>query len=127
MTLSMSPMNVTYAPRYLFHFEGSILFSICFLIQVHSNQPGNLFFFQQISSYGGQSARPVGGGVPGHPMNDPPILGLGGVVSGANVNDRSTSFGGGRPNMPLPPDASNTLFVEGLPSSCTRREVARIL
>ncbi|KGN57648.1 RNA-binding protein 2 isoform X2 [Cucumis sativus] len=80
----------------------------------------------QISSYGGQSARPVGGGVPGHPMNDPPILGLGGVVSGANVNDRSTSFGGGRPNMPLPPDASNTLFVEGLPSSCTRREVAHI-
>ncbi|KAA0050536.1 RNA-binding protein 2-like isoform X1 [Cucumis melo var. makuwa] len=80
----------------------------------------------QISSYGGQSARPVGGGVPGHLMNDPPILGIGGVVSGANVNDRSTSFGGGRPNIPLPPDASNTLFVEGLPSSCTRREVAHI-
>lgn len=86
------------------------------------------FLFQQISSYGGgQSARPVGGGVPGHSVNEPPIVGIGGVISGANVNDRSTSFGGGRPNVPLPPDASNTLFVEGLPSSCTRREVARIL
>ncbi|XP_022141032.1 RNA-binding protein 2-like isoform X2 [Momordica charantia] len=81
----------------------------------------------QISSYGGgQSARPVSGGVPGHPVNDPPIVGIGGVVSGANVNDRSASFGVGRPNVPLPPDASNTLFVEGLPSSCTRREVAHI-
>lgn len=27
----------------------------------------------------------------------------------------------------LPPDASNTLYVEGLPSNCSRREVARIL
>lgn len=81
----------------------------------------------KISSYGEQSARPVGGGVPGHSINDPPpIVGIGGVVSGANVNDRSASFGGGRPNVPLPPDASNTLFVEGLPSSCTRREIAHI-
>jgi len=27
----------------------------------------------------------------------------------------------------LPSDASNTLYVEGLPSNCSRREVARIL
>lgn len=27
----------------------------------------------------------------------------------------------------LPPDASPTLYIEGLPSDCTRREVARIL
>lgn len=36
----------------------------------------------------------------------------------------------GRPSgelLRLPPDASNTLFVEGLPSNCSRREVARIL
>lgn len=29
--------------------------------------------------------------------------------------------------IPLPPDASNTLFVEGLPRDATEREVARIL
>lgn len=31
------------------------------------------------------------------------------------------------PMNPLPPDASNTLYVEGLPSDITRREVSRIL
>ncbi|GMP70649.1 hypothetical protein CsSME_00029417 [Camellia sinensis var. sinensis] len=33
-------------------------------------------------------------------------------------------LGDGRP---LPSDASSTLFVEGLPANCTRREVSRIL
>lgn len=32
-----------------------------------------------------------------------------------------------REPLPLPPDASNTLYVEGLPSNCSRREVSRIL
>lgn len=32
-----------------------------------------------------------------------------------------------REPLPLPPDASNTLYVEGLPSNCSTREVARIL
>ncbi|CAL1412756.1 unnamed protein product [Linum trigynum] len=32
----------------------------------------------------------------------------------------------GRDTVPLPPDASNTLYVEGLPPDCTRREVAHI-
>ncbi|KAG7587318.1 RNA recognition motif domain [Arabidopsis thaliana x Arabidopsis arenosa] len=31
-----------------------------------------------------------------------------------------------RETLPLPPDASNTLYVEGLPSNCSRREVAHI-
>ncbi|KAF8106904.1 hypothetical protein N665_0130s0070 [Sinapis alba] len=31
-----------------------------------------------------------------------------------------------REPLPLPPDASNTLYVEGLPSNCSRREVAHI-
>jgi len=31
-----------------------------------------------------------------------------------------------RPDEHLPPDASNTLFVEGLPADCTRREAAHI-
>lgn len=29
--------------------------------------------------------------------------------------------------VPLPPDASSTLYIEGLPPDCTKREVARIL
>ncbi|WZY98485.1 hypothetical protein YC2023_070814 [Brassica napus] len=32
----------------------------------------------------------------------------------------------GRELLRLPPDASNTLFVEGLPSNCSRREVSHI-
>ncbi|KFK42088.1 hypothetical protein AALP_AA2G209400 [Arabis alpina] len=31
-----------------------------------------------------------------------------------------------REPLPLPPDASNTLYVEGLPANCSRREVAHI-
>lgn len=32
-----------------------------------------------------------------------------------------------RETLPLPPDASNTLYIEGLPADSSRREVARIL
>ncbi|CAL1366439.1 unnamed protein product [Linum trigynum] len=70
----------------------------------------------QAPSYGGngQSARPMGAGMgsmePG----------------GASMNDRNLGFGGGRSDLSLPPDASSTLFVEGLPSDCTRREVSHI-
>ncbi|KAJ0751490.1 hypothetical protein HanLR1_Chr05g0193961 [Helianthus annuus] len=32
-----------------------------------------------------------------------------------------------RETLPLPADASSTIYIEGLPSNCTRREVARIL
>ncbi|KAM0934644.1 putative RNA recognition motif domain, nucleotide-binding alpha-beta plait domain superfamily [Dioscorea sansibarensis] len=32
----------------------------------------------------------------------------------------------GRPETPLPLDASNTLYVDGLPADCTQREVAHI-
>lgn len=42
------------------------------------------------------------------------------------ANDLSMGLGG-RSKISLPPDASCTLFVEGLPANCTRREVARIL
>nr|VDD37202.1 unnamed protein product [Brassica oleracea] len=48
-------------------------------------------------------------------------------------NGRGLGFGQqdlvGRPSrelLRLPPDASNTLFVEGLPSNCSRREVSHI-
>ncbi|OMO87899.1 hypothetical protein CCACVL1_08682 [Corchorus capsularis] len=80
----------------------------------------------QMSSYGGsQSARPMSGAMPGRSVDDPRIMGIGSVDPGQPVKDRTLGFGG-RPDPPLPPDASSTLFVEGLPSDCTRREVSHI-
>lgn len=81
--------------------------------------------YQQISSYsGGQSARHMSGGMSSRPVDDPRIVGM---DPGTSAKDRALGLGGGRPEVPLPPDASSTLFVEGLPSDCSRREVARIL
>lgn len=83
---------------------------------------------QQISSYGGgQSARHMSGGMAGRPVDDPRIAGIGGMDPGTTAKDRALGLGGGRAEVPLPPDATSTLFVEGLPSNCTQREVARIL
>ncbi|XP_024029775.1 RNA-binding protein 1 [Morus notabilis] len=81
----------------------------------------------QVSSYGsGQPGRPLGGGMPGRTVDDPRLVGIGGIDPGTTVKDRPLGFSGGRPEVPLPPDASSTLFVEGLPANCTRREVAHI-
>ncbi|KAH9780229.1 hypothetical protein KPL71_008005 [Citrus sinensis] len=77
----------------------------------------------QISSYsGGQSARHMSGGMPSRPVDDPRIVGIGGMDPGPSAKDRALGLGGGRSEVPLPPDASSTLFVEGLPSDCSRRE-----
>ncbi|CAN6705971.1 unnamed protein product [Malus baccata var. baccata] len=81
----------------------------------------------QISSYsGGQSARNMSGGPPGRAVEDPRMMGIGGVDPGAPAKDRVLGMGSGRPDAPLPPGATSTLFVEGLPPNCTRREVAHI-
>lgn len=68
------------------------------------------------------------------PMGEPSLMGRPGpeLVS----NGRGVGFGGplpvdtmarpARETVPLPPDASNTLYVEGLPPNCTKREVAHI-
>ncbi|CAN0892147.1 RNA-binding protein 2 [Linum grandiflorum] len=80
-------------------------------------------------------ARNMGGGMGGLPPVDPAVMGrprptgppnmgtngFGGHPPGPNAMHRS-----GRDTVPLPPDASNTLYVEGLPHDCTRREVAHI-
>ncbi|CAI0452544.1 unnamed protein product [Linum tenue] len=72
----------------------------------------------QASSYGG------GNGQPARSMG----TGMGSMEpGGAPMSDRNLGFGGGRSDLSLPPDASSTLYVEGLPSDCTRREVSRIL
>ncbi|XP_074319896.1 RNA-binding protein 1-like [Silene latifolia] len=52
---------------------------------------------------------------------------MGGVMDpGMSLNGRGSNLGSGRSEVPLPPDASSTIFVEGLPSNCSRREVAHI-
>lgn len=81
-------------------------------------------------------ARSVGG-LPGHSLSDPSVMGHPGGGHDLARNGRNVNYGGQLPvdtasmpgpeTVPLPPDASSTLYVEGLPSDSTRREVARIL
>lgn len=110
-------------------------FSSCyFLRQVPSFTSG-----EGGSTFGVGMGRPVGGGgLPGMPISDPGAIGRPGPV-GSDIasNGRAMGYGNqlpldamprpGRDTVPLPPDASNTLYVEGLPSDSKRREVARIL
>ncbi|KAF1884714.1 hypothetical protein Lal_00028600, partial [Lupinus albus] len=78
------------------------------------------------------------GGFPGHSLADPSVMGHhGGGGPDLTPNGRGVSYSGQLPvdavfrpgpeTVPLPPDASNTLYVEGLPSDCTKRDAARIL
>ncbi|XP_061352444.1 RNA-binding protein 1-like [Gastrolobium bilobum] len=81
----------------------------------------------QVSSYGpGQSTRTFGGRVPSRSIDDSHVTSIGGVDRGTNAKDKILGFSSGRDDYSLPPDATSTLFVEGLPSNCTRREVAHI-
>ncbi|KHG04462.1 RNA-binding with multiple splicing 2 [Gossypium arboreum] len=91
----------------------------------------------EASTFGGLG-RAVGVAMPARPMADPPVMGRpASAAPDLALNGGNVSFGGqfpidpmarlGRDILPLPPDASNTLFVEGLPPDSTRREVARIL
>ncbi|XP_065863098.1 RNA-binding protein 1-like isoform X1 [Euphorbia lathyris] len=78
-----------------------------------------------IASYGGgQPARPIGG-MPSRPVDELRVVSMRNLDPGFTVKERM-GVGRGRPEAPLPPDASSTLFIEGLPSDCTRREVAHI-
>ncbi|GMI90808.1 hypothetical protein like AT1G21320 [Hibiscus trionum] len=90
----------------------------------------------EASALGGLG-NPVVGSMPGRPMVDPPVMGRPGSAAPHLVpNGRNVGYGNqlpvdamsmlGRDTVPLPPDASNTLYVEGLPSDSTRREVAHI-
>ncbi|KHG27974.1 RNA-binding with multiple splicing [Gossypium arboreum] len=91
----------------------------------------------EASAFGG-SGRAVGGAMPVHPIADPPLMGrLGSAAPDLSPNGHNIGYSGqhpvdaiarpGRDTVPLPPDASNTLYVEGFPPDSTRREVARIL
>ncbi|CAN1235070.1 RNA-binding protein 2 [Linum perenne] len=92
---------------------------------------------QGLPALGGDGfARNIGGGMGGLPAPDSSVMGRS-RATGGPPNMPVGGFGGHRPaantmprssrdTVPLPPDASNTLYVEGLPHDCTRREVAHI-
>lgn len=98
----------------------------------------------QISSFSSGEASTIGGlgltrgvgGLHGHSLPDPSVMGRH-VGGGPDLsNGRGIPYGIQRPvdalsrpgpeTSPLPPDASSTLYVEGLPSDSTKREVAHI-
>ena len=101
---------------------------------------------KQLASFNSGEASTIGGvglgrgvgGLPGPSLADPAVMGRPGG-SGPDIarNGRNVNYGSQLPvdavsrpgpeTVPLPPDASSTLYVEGLPSDSTRREVARIL
>ncbi|KAI3712505.1 hypothetical protein L1987_71062 [Smallanthus sonchifolius] len=79
-------------------------------------------------SGGVESARFMG---MGHEVSHARLMGMGSLGSVASAVAETTKIReagllGVRPEISLPPDASNTLFIEGLPSDCSRREVAHI-
>uniref|UniRef100_A0A453RQ89 RRM domain-containing protein n=1 Tax=Aegilops tauschii subsp. strangulata TaxID=200361 RepID=A0A453RQ89_AEGTS len=80
---------------------------------VAANEPSRAV----VGAMGG--AAMVGGGMSGYPVDDRRMMGVVGMDS------RAMGYGA-RPEPPLPPDASNTLYIEGLPANCTRREVSHI-
>nr|DAD22574.1 TPA_asm: hypothetical protein HUJ06_024037 [Nelumbo nucifera] len=93
----------------------------------------------EASNFGGGTGfgRGVGGGMPNLPVGEPTMVGGRSTVApDLAPNGRGMGYGGqlpvdsmarpGREVQPLPPDASNTLFVEGLPLDSTHREVAHI-
>lgn len=101
--------------------------------QLSSHAPG------EASTYGSVGmARTMGGQMPGAPVADPSMMSRPGPLAPDMApNGRNAGYGGplpmeamgrpGRETVPLPPDASSTLYVEGLPPDSTKREVARIL
>nr|AFK44959.1 unknown [Lotus japonicus] len=99
----------------------------------------------QLSAYTSGEASTIGGlgyargpgGLPGHSLADHAAMGRhGGGGPDIAPNGRGFNYGGqppvdsvsrpGHETVPLPPDASSTLYVEGLPSDSTKREVAHI-
>ncbi|KAH0452440.1 hypothetical protein IEQ34_019739 [Dendrobium chrysotoxum] len=73
-----------------------------------------------LSYVAADAGRSIGGGVSGRPVDDPRVPGH------AGMDSRVIGYSSGRIEAPLPPEASNTLFVEGLPADCTRREVSHV-
>uniref|UniRef100_A0A0D6R8X9 RRM domain-containing protein n=1 Tax=Araucaria cunninghamii TaxID=56994 RepID=A0A0D6R8X9_ARACU len=83
-----------------------------------------------LGGLGGVGLGRSGGGLPGSGLEERSRIGIGSVDTvymPASIKDNQVLRDPlRRPEDHLPPDASNTLFVEGLPPSCTRREAAHI-
>lgn len=91
----------------------------------------------QVAAYAPGEASNVSGPPLGRPvpMGDPSFMGHPGPIV-PDLYGRGVGFGGHLPldamarqvrePLSLPPDATNTLYVEGLPPNCTKREVAHI-
>ncbi|CAL5209412.1 unnamed protein product [Lathyrus oleraceus] len=90
----------------------------------------------EASVIGGVGLARAVGGMPGHSLGNPSIMGRPGGGPDLARNGHNVNFGSQLPigavsrprpeTIPLPPDASCTLYVEGLPSDSTKREVAHI-
>ncbi|XP_056159589.1 nuclear speckle RNA-binding protein A-like [Syzygium oleosum] len=81
----------------------------------------------QMSPFSGaQPTGFVGAGTSVHSFDDLPMVGVAGLGPMTPMAEGTLPFEGWKAEVPLPPDASNTLFVEGLPPKCTRREVSHI-
>ncbi|CAA3005285.1 RNA-binding 2-like [Olea europaea subsp. europaea] len=92
---------------------------------------------EESTHYSGMGlGRSVSGGVHALPVHDPIVTGRHGAGGPKPTpNESGLGFGGPLPvdtivrpreTLPLPPDASSTLYIEGLPPNSTRREVAHI-
>lgn len=81
-------------------------------------------------SYSVGGLRVGGGGLASNLIRDPVATGPELVPNGRRMGLIGQLPGEGlarpRETLPLPPDASSTLYVEGLPPDCTKREVAHI-
>lgn len=78
----------------------------------------------------GGGRMPAGGGRPAYSLSDPSMARPGDVRRELGSDVKHPIDAMARPGseiLSLPPDASNTLYIEGLPPNSTRREVARIL
>ncbi|XP_057490440.1 RNA-binding protein 1-like [Actinidia eriantha] len=100
--------------------------------QINSSTSGEAGSFDRIGL-----GRSAGGGIPSHPLMDSVAMSRSGaIVPDLAPNVQGMGFDGRLPmnamprpvlrTVPLPRDASNTIYVEGLPPDSTRREVAHI-
>lgn len=92
------------------------------------------FAFGQGSALGGGGlGRSVSSGMTGrltivdHRQTSPVLASNGRDIGYGDQRPVDSNTRSNRETQNLPPDASNTLYVEGFPPDCSRREVARIL
>ncbi|KAL3650576.1 hypothetical protein CASFOL_006979 [Castilleja foliolosa] len=78
-----------------------------------------------MSSNGGETGRSMSSGLLGQrPGDDQRVMAMG--ESDLAMAAKNRPIMGGRLEIQLPPNASSTLYVEGLPANCSRREVSHI-